>query len=160
MNMKHYRVGVHTLVDLLYSPEKILTQTHYRKNYENGSAIHLKLGYTGGETFKRYYTIGNYLIEVIGTPDKINYKEACVEELKTYKTERTREIQKERGRLQLLIYSELTGLSCAKLILHDAVNNKTETIYFNFTEEEVRETVNEALRRFIKLREFGEALRG
>lgn len=154
MNMKHYRVGVHTLVDLLYSPENILTP--YRKdgkNYENGSAIHLKLGYTGGETFRRYYTIGDYLIEVIGTPDKVNYKEGCVEELKTYRTERTREIQKERGKLQLAIYCELTGLSCAKLILHDARNNKTETIYFNFTKEEAQKVLDEALRRYIKLRE-------
>jgi hypothetical protein len=159
--MKHYRVGVHTLVNLLYSPENILTP--YRKDgksYEDGSAIHLKLGYGGGETFKRYYTIGDYLIEVIGTPDKVNYEEGCVEELKTYKTDRTRRIQEERGRLQLLLYCGLTGLRCGKLILYDAVNNKAETIYFKFTEEEIRGTTDEALRRYVKLIEFREALRG
>ena len=154
MNRKHYRVGVHTLVNLLYSPENILTP--YRKdvkNYENGRVIHLKLGYTGGETFRRYYRIGDYLIEVIGTPDKVNYEEGCVEELKTYRTERTRRIQEERGRLQLLIYCGLTGLTCAKLILFDAVNNKAETIYFKFTEEEIQKVLDKALRKYIELRE-------
>jgi hypothetical protein len=73
--VKHYRVGVHTLVDLLYSPESVITPYRDRKGYENGSVIHLKLGYASGETFRRNYVTGDYVIEVIGAPDKVDYKE-------------------------------------------------------------------------------------
>jgi hypothetical protein len=153
--MKNYRVGVHTLVDLLYSPQNIINNKKVpQKFYENGSFIHVRLGYLGTETFKKYYKFGDYLIEVIGAPDKINYNEACVEELKTYKTERTREIQKERGRLQLIFYSWLTGLNCAKLVLYDIMNNRIDIIYYNFNEKEINEVVEKAIKKYVELREF------
>jgi hypothetical protein len=150
--MKYYRVGVHTLADLLYSPQNILKKVP-EKNVEEGNFIHLRLGYVGNEVFKRYYRTGDYLIEVVGTPDKINTEQGCVEELKTYKTYRTREIQRERGRLQLIFYSWLTGLNCAKLILYNTVDNKIETIYYNFTEEEIKDVIEKAVQKYIKLRE-------
>ena len=54
--MKYYRTGVHTLVDLLYSPQKFLSNKKYDKSFSDmGNVIHLKLGYVGGETFKKYY---------------------------------------------------------------------------------------------------------
>jgi len=153
--MKYYRVGVHVLVDLLYSPENILNNRKIpQKIVDEGNTIHLRLGYVGSEMFKKYYKLGDYLIEIIGTPDKVNYEEGCVEELKTYRTERTREIQKERGRLQLIFYSWLTGLNCAKLILYDTVNNKVDTIYYNFSDKEIKEVVEKAINKYIKLREF------
>lgn len=152
--MKYYRVGVHVLVDLLYSPKNILNNRKIpQKVVEDGNIAHLRLGYVGSEVFKRYYRTGDYLIEVVGTPDKINTEEGCVEELKTYRTYRTREIQKERGRLQLIFYSWLTGLNCAKLILYNTVDNKIETIQYNFTEEEIKDVIEKAVEKYIKLRE-------
>ena len=152
--MKHYVTGVHTLVNLLYSPQNILSNKKIpQKVVENGNVVHLKLGYVGDEVFKRYYRIGDYLFEIIGSPDKINTEEGCVEELKTYKTDRTREIQKDRGRLQLMFYSWLTGLNCAKLILYDTVNGRLETIYYRFSEEEIKDILEKALQKYIKLKE-------
>jgi hypothetical protein len=152
--MKYYRIGVHTLVDLLYSPTNILNNKKIpQKVAEEGNFIHLRLGYVGSEMFKKYYRTGDYLFEIIGTPDKINTEEGCVEELKTYKTDRTKEIQKERGRLQLIFYSWLTGLNCAKLILYNTVENKIETIQYNFTEHEIKDFLEKALQKYIKLRE-------
>jgi hypothetical protein len=152
--MKYYRVGVKTLVDLLYSPQNILNKNIPQKVVEEGNFIHLRLGYVGSETLKRHYRIGDYLIEIVGTPDRINIEEGCVEELKTYKTERTREIQKERGKLQLMFYSWLTGLSCAKLILYDTINNRADTIYYNFSEKEINENLEKAVKKYIELREL------
>jgi hypothetical protein len=152
--MKYYRTGVHTLVDLLYSPQKILSNKKYDKSFSDmGNVVHLKLGYVGSETFKKYYVYGDYMIEIMGSPDKVNYKEGCVEELKTYSSERSREIQKERGRLQLMFYSWLTGLKCARLVLYDVVNNKMEVIHYNFTEKEVNEVVEKAIKKYIEVRE-------
>ena len=151
--MKYYRVGVHTLVDLLYSPSNLLKKVP-EKLAEEGNVVHLRLGYVGSETYRKCYKIGDYLIEIIGSPDKVNYKEGCVEELKTYRTERTREIQKERGRLQLIFYSFLTGLSCAKLILYSTADNKAETIYYSFSEKEISEILEKAVQKYIKLREL------
>jgi hypothetical protein len=152
--MKYYRTGVHTLVDLLYSPQKILSNKKYDKNFSDmGNVIHLKLGYVGNETFKKYYVYGDYMIEIMGSPDKVNYKEGCVEELKTYSSERSRENQKERGRLQLIFYSWLTGLKCARLVLYDTVNNKMEVINYNFTEKEINEVVEKAIKKYIEVRE-------
>ena len=152
--MKYYRVGVKTLVDLLYSPQNILNKNISQKVVEEGNFIHLRLGYVESETFKRHYRIGDYLIEIVGTPDRINIEEGCVEELKTYKTERTREIQKERGKLQLMFYSWLTGLGCAKLILYDTINNRADTIYYNFSEKEINENLEKAVKKYIELREL------
>ena len=153
--MKYYRTGVHTLVDLLYSPHNIISnRKNDQKITEEGNIIHFKLGYVGTEMFKRYYKFGDYLIEVVGTPDKINTKEGCVEELKTYRSEFSREAQKQRGKLQLIFYSWLTGLSCARLVLYDAVNNKIELIYYNFTEKEINETLEKAVRKYVELREL------
>jgi hypothetical protein len=149
--MKYYRVGVHTLVDLLYSPENLIKKG-YQKQPE-GVTIHLKLGYVGSETFKKYYITGDYLFEIVGSPDKIDRREGCVEELKTYSNERSKEIQKERGRLQLIFYSFLTGLNCAKLVLYGTTDNKIETIQYSFTEREIKETIEKALQKYIKLRE-------
>jgi len=153
--MKYYRVGVHTLVDLLYSPENVLNGRKTQSRIaEEGNTVHLRLGYVGSEVFKRYYRTGDYLIEVIGTPDKINAGEGCVEELKTYKTEKTKEMQKERGKLQLMFYSWLTGLNCAKLILYSTADNKAETIYYSFSEKEISEILEKAVQKYIKLREL------
>ena len=153
--MKYYRIGVHTLVDLLYSPQCLLNNRKIdQKITEEGNIVHFKLGYVGNEMFKRYYAAGDYLIEIVGTPDKINTEEGCVEELKTYRTDRTREIQKEKGKLQLMFYSWLTGLSCAKLILYCTADNKAETIYYRFSEKEINEVLEKALQKYIKLREL------
>jgi len=152
--MKYYRAGVHTLVDLLYSPEKILDKKADKGASSFGSIIHFRLGYVGSGIFKKYYTYKDYLIEIIGSPDKVNYSEGCVEELKTYSSERSREIQKERGRLQLIFYSWLTGLKCARLVLYDVANNKIELIYYNFTEKEISETLEKAVRKYVELREL------
>jgi hypothetical protein len=150
---KSYVVGVHTLVNLLYSPQYILSKKDTKKVTEEGNIIHLRLGYVGNEMFKRFYRFGDYLVEIIGTPDKVDYKEGCVEELKTYRTERTREIQKERGRLQLMFYSWLTGLNCAKLVLYDASNNSIEVIKYDFSEKEINEVLEKAVKKYIELRE-------
>ena len=152
--MKYFRVGAHTLVDLLYSPSSILNNRKIPpKIAENGNVVHLKLGYVGSETFKKYYRLGDYLIEVIGSPDKINYKDGCVEELKTYSSERSRENQIERGKLQLIFYSWLTGLECARLVLYDTVNNRMEIINYNFTEKEINEILEKAIKKYIEIRE-------
>jgi len=150
--MKYYRVGVHVLVDLLYSPENVLSsrKTHSR-TVEDGNIVHLRLGYVGSEAFKRYYRTGDYLIEVIGTPDKINTEEGCVEELKTYKTEKTKKMQKERGRLQLMFYSWLTGLNCAKLVLYDVSRNKIDVIKYSFKDEEIKKVVEKAVEKYVRI---------
>jgi len=150
---KYYRVGVHTLVELLYSPQNVLNKKPNQKIYENGNFIHIRLGYIGNEMFKRYYKFGDYLIEIVGTPDKINQEKGCVEELKTYRSKNSREIQKERGKLQLMFYSWLTGLNCANLVLYDVVNNNIEVIEYNFSEKEISDVLEKAIRKYIEVRE-------
>ena len=149
--MKHYRVGVRTLVDLLYSPQSILNRKIPQSIAEEGNIIHLRLGYVGKETFKRFYAYGNYLIEVIGNPDKIDYKEGCVEELKTYRSEIGRKRQIERGELQLMFYSWLTGLNCAKLVLYDVSRNKIDVIKYSFKDEEIKKVVEKAVEKYVRI---------
>jgi hypothetical protein len=155
MTKKHYRVGVRKLVDLLYprSPEDILRPYRDRKDYESGRVIHLKLGYVGGETFRRIYVDEDegYSIEIIGSPDRVNYEEGCVEELKTFRDDRAMEIQKEIGRLQLAIYCWIIGVRRAILKLYNPETNEVETIYYEFTPEELEKIVGKAVRKYIKV---------
>ena len=157
--MECYGVGVgdlvKNLIKLLYPTEKDLNQIkNSEKNNKNedGNAIHIKFGCNGGQVFTKYYfdTKGNYSVEIRGTPDKIDIEEGYVLELKTYSNERTRKIQEEKGKLQLIFYCWLIGIYRAILILYNINNGEIEIFEYIFDKNEIEKIVSELIEKYIE----------
>jgi hypothetical protein len=146
--MRHLEVSVHTLVSLLYLPDLQKIQDE-----EENVSQKFRFKYCS-KIFRRFYPYGGYLFEIFGSPYGIDYNEGCVEEMKVYGSEESKEMQTKIGRVQLMFDCWLTGLNCGKLILRNIKNDEKNTIRYNFSKEEIEKVVEKAIEKYIKLIEW------
>jgi len=107
---------------------------------KSGRWWHSRLGYNNTELFQRFYPYReNRNIEwwlVRGVPDKIDWENAIVYELKTYRNGKSREFMLNVGRVQGNIYCWLTGCEKYIVVLVDVTKLKPEEEHEEFNYDE------------------------
>jgi len=130
---------------LVYPPEvNTITSEFLRQAIQKGRIIHSRLGFTNAEIFKRYLKLDGDLILVSGMPDLIVEDE--VQELKTYHTPATKVRNEKVARIQLQVYSFVTGLKKQRIIMYHTYNNKKEEIEAKFSATEFKEIMRKAVK--------------
>jgi len=119
---------------------------------QEGQWIHIRLGYNQQEIYRRFFYYrenGNEEIwQVGGCPDKIDYENGVIRELKTYRSERRKQFLLEVGRTQANIYCWLTGLRRYCIDLYDLNQQRiTESICEEYDEKKAIKDITEAIRR-------------
>jgi len=128
-------------------PDKVL--------YE-GWMIHSRLGYNQPEVFKRFYEYesnGNkeYWL-VYGTPDKIDYENGIIFELKTYRSARAKKSLLNVAKTQVNLYCWLTGLRKYCIDLYNINEGKiTDSICEDYSETKAVDDIREAIERKLYL---------
>ena len=113
---------------------------------EAGSLVHARLGYNQPKLFMRFFLYkGEYWL-ITGMPDKIDYENGVVEELKTFHSEQVRKRQEKAGKVQLNIYLFLTGLKKGKLCFYDMRKEEmVKIIDVEYDRQFLKRTLNTAI---------------
>ena len=116
--------------NLLYYQNYPKVKIKCKTKYKSGNQLHKELGFTNQKIYSRYYKrpYEDEFWRLNGIPDRINQNKGIVEELKTYRSERTKEKQRKAGETQINVYSFLTGLYKQKLYLYDTILGEYEEI--------------------------------
>lgn len=131
--------------NLTYPPEvNTITNEFLRRAIQKGRIIHSRLGFINSEIFKRYLKLDGDLILVSGMPDLIVEDE--VQELKTYHTPASKKKNEEVARIQLQVYSFVTGLKKQRIIMFHTYTNKKEEIEAKYNAKEFKEIMRKAVK--------------
>jgi len=131
--------------NLVYPPTvNEFTNEFLRQAVQKGRIIHSRLGFINSEIFKRYLKLDGDLILVSGMPDLIVEDE--VQELKTYHTPATKARNEKVARIQLHVYSFVTGLKKQRIIMFHTYTNKKEEIEAKYDAKEFKEIMRKAVK--------------
>jgi len=128
---------------------------------QEGQWVHNRLGYNQQEIYRRFFYYkedGNEEIwQVGGCPDKIDYNEGVIRELKTYRSPKAKEFLLEVGKSQANIYCWLTGLKRYCVDLYNVSEQKiTDSVCEEFNEQKAMQDISEAIKRKKYLYELSE----
>jgi len=131
------KLSASEISNLIYYQTFNFPKIKHKSKYKSGNQLHKELGFTNQKIYSRYYKrpYENEFWRLNGIPDRIDQREGVVEELKTYRSEETKEKQRKAGETQINVYSFLTGLYKQKLYLYNTVTKEFEEIqegYFDY----------------------------
>lgn len=148
------RVGVGKIVGILYYnplrrvPEEVLAE---------GTMIHVRLGFSGTTTYRRFLELEGELYEIIGMPDKITEDDGIgyVEELKVCSNPRRINEALEIGKTQANIYCWLSGLKNYMVHVYSPRTGMVEKSYQGkYDEEKCLRDIRKGLKRIKKIEEM------
>ena len=108
-----------------------------------GNSLQYKLGYMNYEKFSRVYQRDNVVLKVSGVPDKIDYRNGIVHELKVTRNGLKPE-QISRAKMQVLLYLWLTGMKYGCLDIYHIREGELEVCYerIEYNELEVKKILD------------------
>ena len=117
-----------------------------KKAIQTGSFLHMKLGYTNSQQFTRITEIEGQTVQITGIPDRLDYENGVVEELKTFHTAQSQYRNRKVAFVQLVVYEFLTGLKRGKAVLFDVKEGKiAEEVMVNFNQKTFEKILKKAL---------------
>ena len=117
-----------------------------KKAIQTGSFLHMKLGYTNSQQFTRITEINGQTVQITGIPDRLDYENGVVEELKTFHTPQSQYRNRKVAFVQLVVYEFLTGLKRGKAVLFDVKEGKiAEEVMVNFNQKTFEKILKKAL---------------
>lgn len=149
------KLSASEIASLLNYPVKLnpFLPDNVKKAIETGSFLHIKLGYTNSQQFTRLYEIDGQTVQITGIPDRIDYENGIVEELKTFHSPQSHKKNKQVAIVQLQVYEFLTGLNKGKAILFDVKKGAiVETVEVIFNQD----TFEKIIRKALKLKKLEE----
>lgn len=143
--MKHIKISASEIASLIvYGPLRNFSYTNQEK-MDIGRYAHLKFGFTNVKKFTRFIVIDDYLVEITGYPDRIDYNNATIEELKTF-NRRDLSKQEKAGIIQLQIYLFLTGMTKGKIYLFNVEGEKiTKRLEIEYDENQIIDYIKKAI---------------
>jgi len=147
---KCHFVSVSKLTYLLLKPETY-GKLPPRWALERGRLLHWKMGFDNTRKFSRFYEYDDEnLFLISGIPDKIDYENGFVEELKTYNGT-DRENAHDIGLCQLVLYSYITGLHKVRLHLYNVKDKSMESLEYRVTDEQMEKIVRTTCTKYLLL---------
>lgn len=128
VNMGMRKMSISEISSLVvYEPRlNVFLPDNVRKAIEKGKFLHLKYGFTNAQTFSRIQKVNDELIEIVGTPDKIEKDKGIVTEFKTFTSQESYLQIVRSATIQILGYEFLTGLEKGQIIIFDLNANKVK----------------------------------
>ena len=142
------KLSASEISSLLCYPVKInpFLSENIKKAIQTGSFLHMKLGYTNSQQFTRITEIEGQTVQITGIPDRIDYENGVVEELKTFHTVQSQYRNRKVAFVQLVVYEFLTGLKKGKAILFDVGKGEVvEEVIVSFNEKTFEKILKKAL---------------
>ena len=147
------KLSASEISSLLCYPAKInpFLPENVKKAIQTGSFLHMKLGYTNSQQFTRITEIEGQTVQITGIPDRLDYENGVIEELKTFHTVQSQYRNRKVAFIQLMVYEFLTGLKKGKAVLFDVKEGKVaEEVIVNFNQK----TFEKILIRALKLKKI------
>lgn len=151
--MATIKLSASEISSLLCYPVRInpFLPTNVKNAIQTGSFLHLKLGFTNSQQFTRITEIDGQSVQITGIPDRIDYENGVIEELKTFHTQQSHYRNRKVAFIQLIVYGFLTGLKKGNSIMFDVKKGEIvetiEVVYSDIVFEKI-------LRKALKLKKI------